>query len=145
MENTTGDRQAIVRREKQKRPGEVFAFVPVMVPTMRPRDYPYAVGIATLGEAGYGFPNIRMEYSTYEGASLLADELNAMLDLKQSAAIAIIADTMSRSRFKQDEAAGLTTVKLTQKEITALLDVLDSDLGEVMAELVDKLESALDD
>ncbi|RUW56827.1 hypothetical protein [Mesorhizobium sp. M8A.F.Ca.ET.021.01.1.1] len=80
--------------------GKVWCFMAGMHP--HPRLNTYLLGIATLGEAGWS-PMPRMGFETFGEANDRADSLNTLLPYSADTCIAIIADTMSRSRLKQEQ------------------------------------------
>lgn len=109
---------------QSSRPGQIFALVVV------PNDYKipeWSVGIAVLGEPGYTAvsPKLGAE-STYEAMAARVDAANARLGYTPDTLTAIIADTMRRSTFKQDQEARLTTIKVNESELK-LLSLLVSE------------------
>ncbi|QIV65807.1 hypothetical protein Cp1R7AA1_060 [Mesorhizobium phage Cp1R7A-A1] len=80
--------------------GKVWCFMAGMHP--HPRMNTYLLGVAVLGEAGWQ-PLVQAGFDTYGEASNLADTLNKHLPYSAETCIAIIADTMSRSRLKQEQ------------------------------------------
>jgi hypothetical protein len=91
---------ALVWRERDRFRGKVIAFCAVTVFATRPGNQPYGVGIAVLGEPGYSLTSVPMLHNSFESASDMADTLNTILGLHPDTAVVIIAETMSRQRFK---------------------------------------------
>lgn len=131
----------MVRVERQRHTGKVIAFVPIA----GSHGYPFALGVAVLGEPGYSRPNVPQSFNTYDSASDMADRMNSLLGLHPNTVAAIFAETLHRQTFRQDEERGLTAVKLTQVEITTLMSAVDQSdiLDPWRDEITYKLESAL--
>lgn len=93
--------ERIVKNESKRFEGKVFAFVPVTQPNPR-AEFPFIVCVAVLGESGYSMPLVPIMHRTYNGAADMADRLNRHFPYSPETLIAIIADTMERSRYKTE-------------------------------------------
>jgi len=137
---TNAELTRIIRTEEDRRRGFLFAFVAA---TRNDREVPFQIGVAILGEAGYALPKVPMLHLSYESASAMAERLNNLHGLSERASIAIVADTMHRSRMAQEEREGLVVLKMTKEEAQEVRTILD-DFGHVsdIAERIDDAMSA---
>jgi len=133
--------QELIAAERANYKGKVFAYA--AMPNMHFRGKSgFMLGVAVLGEAGYS-PRPQF-FDDFSSAHEAADRLNAELGLDADTAVAIVADTMARSQRKNDDEAGLTTVKLSAEDLRELMEALeDADLSDDRT--YEKLEEALND
>lgn len=127
--------------------GKIFAFTPY-----QGRHSPtWSIGVATLGESGYGPAPVGIHFPDYTRASRLCDELHGALLYSDETATAIVADTMKRSELRREQESDTVSVKLGAAQLAHALEALseyygsehDSDVEDVLQDAKDELDERL--
>lgn len=131
---------ALIGTINAKHKGKVWCFMAASHP--HPRMDVHILGVAILGDPGW-LPLREYEFADFRAAHDKADALNALLPYDEVTCISIVADTMARSRRKQEQEDGKSRFKVTvdSQRRTKLNDDDEDLICARIDELLEGLES----